>query len=293
MDERCLPAWAAEPLRLREAIVYTSTWSGFTEQAIEKDLYCSVLLSQLKSLFDHAGLVFKGGTAISKVYAQFHRLSEDLDFVVSVAVDAVRSRRRTLFAPVKNHLESLASTDPWRTVATSVRGFNESMQYSVEFRYVSCVSGTTEPVFVEVSLREPVIEPSVERVAETLLLDPRTRKKAIPPIPVAVMTEAEAYAEKVRAALCRREPAIRDFYDLLQAVDGGLIDLNESRLRDLIRRKIAIPGNAPPDFSPDRRERLRGQVATRLQPVLRQEDFDRFDFNRVMLLLSDLELQLS
>ena len=49
-------------------------------------------------------LVFKGGTCLSKVYADFYRLSEDLDLVVPVPIDARRSARSELAAPLERHL---------------------------------------------------------------------------------------------------------------------------------------------------------------------------------------------
>jgi predicted nucleotidyltransferase component of viral defense system len=42
-----------------------------------------VLLEYLAAV-DEA-LVFKGGTCLAKVYADFYRLSEDLDFVIPMA----------------------------------------------------------------------------------------------------------------------------------------------------------------------------------------------------------------
>ena len=47
----------------------------------EKDYFCSVLLADLRVAFQQ-GLVFKGGTSLTKVYAEFYRLNEVLDFVI-------------------------------------------------------------------------------------------------------------------------------------------------------------------------------------------------------------------
>jgi hypothetical protein len=60
-----------------------------------------------------------------------------------------------------------------------------------------------------------------------------------------VLSLREAYAEKLRAALMRDEPAIRDFFDVDQAISAGRLDLTDSRLIQLVREKLSVPGNGP------------------------------------------------
>jgi Nucleotidyl transferase AbiEii toxin, Type IV TA system len=76
--------WYHEDLpRFRGALTLTEAETGFSSRLIEKDYYCSLLLDDLPGPFQQ-GLVFKGGTCLSKVHAEFFRLSEDLDFCISV-----------------------------------------------------------------------------------------------------------------------------------------------------------------------------------------------------------------
>src|SRR4030042_642789 len=131
----------------REAILYTATLTGFTSELIEKDYFCSILLSYLYG--DDTPLIFRGGTCLSKIYGEFYRLSEDLDFTISVPFDAPRSLRRKKIEPLKK-----------------------------------------------------------------LLNDPFSRKPAVQEFSILCMSQREAYAEKIRAALTRKELAIRDFYDI-------------------------------------------------------------------------------
>ena len=79
--------------------------------------------------------------------------------------------------------------------------------------------------------------------------DPFRRVPALDSFPVAVLSRQEAYAEKLRAALSRREPAIRDHYDVDHAFRTGRIQPQDGRLVDLVRQKLAVPGNEPIDFS--------------------------------------------
>ena len=75
----------ADPDIFREALAHSEAATGFTATLIEKDYYCSLILQYLFGR--ETSLVFKGGTCLSKIYADFYRLSEDLDFVISVNWD--------------------------------------------------------------------------------------------------------------------------------------------------------------------------------------------------------------
>jgi predicted nucleotidyltransferase component of viral defense system len=97
---------------------------------------------------------------------------------------------------------------------------------------------------------------------------------------VRAIAEEEAYAEKARAALSRREPAVRDFYDFDYAIRTGRVDPTAGEFVALVRQKLAVPGNDRIDLSEERREQLQRQVETELKPVLRPGDFEAFDFER-------------
>src|SRR3989304_4616101 len=86
----------------RETILYTANTTGFTSELIEKDYFCSVLLSYLYA--NGSPLIFRGGTCLSKIYGEFYRLSEDLDFTISVPFHAPRSIRRKKIEPVKKEI---------------------------------------------------------------------------------------------------------------------------------------------------------------------------------------------
>jgi len=103
----------------------------------------------------------------------------------------------------------------------------------------------------------------------------------VAPIELPVITLREAMAEKLRAALTRRNPAIRDLYDLDYAVRNLDLQLNDEDLITLVREKLAVPGNPSPEFGPERLAEFRGQVNQRLKPVLRDQDFAAFDLERI------------
>jgi len=105
---------------------------------------------------------------------------------------------------------------------------------------------------------------------------------------VTALALEEAYAEKTRAALTRREPAIRDFYDVDFALGRLNLDLKDHRLMVLVTDKLKVPDNDPIDISQSRREILRAQLDTQLKPVLRPQDFEKFDLDRAFELVAEM-----
>ena len=72
MDEASFPyPHNTDPDIFREALSYSEAVTGFTSTLIEKDYYCSLILQHFFG--GDTPLVFKGGTCLSKVYADFYR----------------------------------------------------------------------------------------------------------------------------------------------------------------------------------------------------------------------------
>jgi predicted nucleotidyltransferase component of viral defense system len=279
--------WLDDHVLLREAVTRTARDTGFATPLVEKDVFCSVALAALgPELPEH--VVFKGGTCLSKVYTDFYRLSEDLDFAVPVPLDYKRSQRRALIEPVKDIVDTIPSRCPHLVVRQVLRGANVSTQYLGVLEYESRIDGKPAEIKVEIGLREPSLCNPVLQDAATLLLNPITGKRALPPVPVRAMAPLEVWAEKTRAALTRREAAIRDFFDLDYALRHAAIDMQEPEFRSLVRKKISIPGTEPVQLTSERRAALDAQIGTMLRPFLRTSDRERFDLNRIWQALLDL-----
>lgn len=103
-----------------------------------------------------------------------------------------------------------------------------------------------------------------------------------------VLALEEAYTEKIRAALTRREPAIRDFYDINYAVARLDLDLKDPYLIELVIKKLKVPDNDPIDISDSRKAELQTQLDTRLKPVLRRQDFEKFALDRAFELVAEM-----
>jgi predicted nucleotidyltransferase component of viral defense system len=277
--------WHEDRELFRTALSFTATRTGFAERLIEKDYFCTVVLDYLAGV---EGLVFKGGTCLAKVHAAFYRLSEDLDFVIPMQTEATRRQRSARTATLKRAISELPARLPMLRVVEPLRGANESAQYLATVAYASMVSGDDEAIKIEIGLREPLLEPPVVAPAATVVLNPVTNSPLVAPVEVVCMSLREALAEKTRAALSRREAAIRDFFDLDYAARVLRIGLAEPAMIELAKAKLAVPGNGPVDVSADRLSELRAQVDAQLRPVLRPADFEAFDLDRAFRIASNI-----
>ncbi len=277
---RAAADWLEDEELFRQALERTARDHGFAAVLIEKDFFCSLVMAALTAEAPDY-LLFKGGTCLSKVYTDFYRLSEDLDFSIPVGPRSSRAQRRRLIEPIRTLCSGLSSRWPQISVLEPLRGANLSRQYIQTLGYRSRIGGTTARVRVEIGMREPgLMAPRLEP-AGTILANPLTGGPALPQFPVRVMAEEELWAEKVRAALGRREPAIRDFFDLDYALRTKTLNLSAPDFIALVARKLAVTGTGPGELTDQKRAKLERQIETNLKPVLRTRDIERFDLNRV------------
>jgi len=271
--------WHEEaPGELREAIRFTGEETGFAPRLIEKDYFCSVILEALAEA--DVPLIFKGGTCLAKVYSGFFRLSEDLDFSIPTAPDSTRRVRSRAVAPVKTIVDTLPNRIPGFELLVPLEGHNASTQYNATLGYRSLLVSRTETIQLEIGLREPILTPPERAQVHTVLRHWLQGDALLETFPARCLTYAEAMAEKLRAALSRKEVAIRDFFDIDHAVCVAGLDVAGAELVRLLRAKLAVPGTGAVNVSPERLDDLRQQVDAQLRPVLRPREFDLFDVDR-------------
>lgn len=167
-------------------------------------------------------------------------------------------------------------------------GANQSTQYASVIGYDSLLGKGQETIKVEIGLREPLLTSVSNAVVRTALLDPVSGQSTVPQVALPCISRMEAFAEKARAALSRREVAIRDLYDIDYAVQRLGLRPQDPLLIDLVRRKLAVPGNGPVDISQARLAMFRQQLDPRLKPVLRSKDLAQFDLERAIRIMVDI-----
>ena len=87
-----------DPDLLAEAIIFAARRTGLAPRLVEKDYFCSVVLEFLAEA--NPGLTFRGGTCLAKVFSDFYRLSEDLDFTCSIPSRTTRRERSRKARPM-------------------------------------------------------------------------------------------------------------------------------------------------------------------------------------------------
>ncbi len=165
----------------------------FDQLMVEKDYFVTMLLYLLK---DVEGLYFKGGTALQKIFLNYSRLSEDIDFTVTRGIEEVskeiieKIKRESLFGEI--------------TTDKNVAGF---MRLVVHFKGFS---NQDDEVFIDLNKRA------------RLLLKPERHKinhfykNHIPEFYCNTLAKEEMLAEKMAAAIGRNKP--RDHFDLYRII---------------------------------------------------------------------------
>ncbi|MBU3665990.1 MAG: nucleotidyl transferase AbiEii/AbiGii toxin family protein [Chthoniobacterales bacterium] len=279
-----LERWLGSRGELQAAVEFTAAKTGFQPALVEKDFWCSVVLGRLYAT-EECPLVFKGGTLLSKAYVAFNRMSEDLDFTLPTApgiTRGVRSKRaREVGALVETATVGLLRTDEkgWQS-------FNSSTQHRITLWYPS-VFGGEGSIKLEVGQREEPMREIAAVPLATLLRDPLFDEEGVQPVMAASLSREEAYAEKVRAALTRDEPAPRDLFDLDYAVQEGVLDWEDAEFLRLAARKVAMEKDMD-WLAAERLETFQRLIEGELRPVLRPDTFAAFDFTRSVATLENL-----
>ena len=268
------------------AIQYTVATTGFRAELIEKDYFCSLVLS---SLYDKntCPLIFKGGTLLAKVYGDFYRLSEDLDFTYDMPLKTTRNERREVSLIIKKIYHQIGEKTDGINIAMDLKGSDESKQYNGELTYISQVANGQGTIKFEVSLKDTLLAKPSKQKAQTLVLNPFTGEKLADLFPILCYAKKEAYAEKIRAAFCRQQPAIRDFYDISYAIDKNIITLQDDAFIKIVRSKIKAQAKNFKLLTNEKIQLLQAQLLPDLFPTLRSNDYNAFDLSKVLQQLQE------
>lgn len=198
---------------------YLAGLKGFNLIYLEKDYFLTVLLYLLK---DTEGVVFKGGTALNKIFLNHTRLSEDLDFACRRDVPGTRERimgileeKREIFP----RFEFENQTREFFRMKVFYKGFFSKSDYAI----------------LDVNGKASVfLAPEKQEVPHFYEEMPRFK--------ILTLNKDELIAEKIRALVTRNQP--RDYFDVYVMLGKGFrIDL------PLVRKKLREAGQ---DFDAER-----------------------------------------
>jgi len=219
-----------------KALGRASKKKGFLFPLIEKDYYLTLILSRVYELSEN--LVFKGGTCLNKVYYEYYRLSEDLDFsMILPEYKATRGQRRKCIQPIKDKIEKFIEQFGMRLHDAGNPGRNESKQYVYNFVYQSALHEVEAKIKFEIGLRFNPLDTIKKRPIQHVFLHPFTGDPLFDGGQINCLSLNELIAEKLRAGAIRKIIAPRDFYDI-DFVLRNKFDLTNKEVITLFKKKL-------------------------------------------------------
>ncbi len=205
--------------------------TGFNVATLEKDYALTWLLSGIywedSKLRDI--LIFKGGTAIRKIYFPEWRLSEDLDFTIMQEVNP--SDLKLGFEHVFSSISKKSN------IAYSFSAFN-AREYAIfaDVQFLGPI-GFKNKIAHDISLKEKMVE-------KPLRIKVKPEYEDIPEFEVLVYSPNEILVEKLRSILQRGKA--RDYYDVWRLMKEK--EFNPDKIKELLILKCQITGV---EFKPD------------------------------------------
>ena len=275
---------------LKDVIYYLSDKQGFIASVIEKDFHLTRILNGVNEYLS-TDIVFKGGTLLNKVYLNYHRLSEDLDFTYRGDADlSTRGKCSKAITPIREKMPAFLDRLELTSDNPQGKGFNNSTQYLFDIQYQSVLLDKKENIKLEISLRQlPFLEPE-QVIIKHFFQDPFTGEDLIEQGKVLALSLEESVAEKLKAAISRPIPAIRDYYDLWHFIRNGF-DFNRSDFLEMVDKKLRLDGyernySQNLGLSEQSIQELKRSIDTSLVLMIRRDE--KFDLDEVLIFFDKL-----
>jgi predicted nucleotidyltransferase component of viral defense system len=241
---------------------------GVRDQQIEKDYILSWIL---QGIAQHGRLstaiVFKGGTALKKIYFEEYRFSEDLDF--TLLDDGIPNGDIfKFFAEVFEFVKEEAN------ISLAITDSNEHQDGGINF-FISYVGpmggiGANKKVKVDISRSEHLVFEPVMREVLPGYSDQNDHR-------LLCYSLEEILVEKMRSVMQRMQA--RDFYDLWYLLEIHQIDVAYYAVE--FEKKCEIKGIDPSDFHRKLEQRL-PQYKGRWKSSMSDQIQDLPDFDQVV-----------
>ena len=267
----------------------------FTTYVIEKDYYLIKLLTAIEE-FCQDRLVFKGGTALNKVFLGYYRMSEDLDFINIIEKPlATKKERSKAIDFLRDVLDEICKKSNLMCKDKHGKGANQSTQYFFNFGYESIITNTKGTLTLEVSQRNnPILQPQKKSI-DHIFKDPFTGEYLFPAGTVLCLEFEELIAEKTRAMITRKEVASRDLFDLQYLYDAkfNFFDKDYIKLLKQKLREDSFSDDLPcyrRNFGRSNEEiaRLKGKIEAELFPVISPKQAEEFDADKTLNLFNSI-----
>jgi len=180
----------------KDRITEIASTKGFNSIVMTKDYYVTAILYLLKDL---KGLYFEGGTALQKIFLDYARLSEDVDYTVTKDLDKIK----------KQVTDKLMSSGLFEkaTEDKDVEGYTR-----IVLHYKN-LENQQDTVFIDLNRRAKLLEkPEKQEIIHFYT-------EEIPRFSVNTLAKKELFAEKLSAAINRNKP--RDHFDIYMITKKG------------------------------------------------------------------------
>ncbi len=259
-------------------ILESSNSYGFDAYKLEKDFLLTVILIFIWRHYKE--LVFKGWTCLNKIYLDYFRLSEDLDFVL--INNGTRTERKAILEEYKQKLtKDLAIL--WLEITDQRTKFNEDRQWIFNFSYTSLIDNSPQNIQIDITMKEKLeIEPT-RKYIKSMFISKTMEESIFVEHTITCMEFDEIVAEKTRASLTRTQPAIRDFFDVWYI--KNFVKFDFERIMNLIETKLEESNH---EYTIDESfDLLEKQIETDLKPVLKK-NFE-FDLKEIFEFIKQLK----
>lgn len=169
---------------------------GFDIDIMLKDYYATIILYLLK---DVKGIYFKGGTALHKIFLNYTRLSEDIDFTVTKDMEQIKEEIKNILKKSKLFEKITKDKD--------VEGFTRLVIHYKNF------SNEYDSVFIDLNKRDKLLMKPEKHTIKHFYTN-------IPEFYINTLAKAEMIAAKMSAAITRNKP--RDHYDLYKIIKAKI-----------------------------------------------------------------------
>src|SRR3989344_2971711 len=210
------------------------------EDIIKKDLLLTLILAEFEKMDLGKDLIFKGGTLLSRNYLNYHRFSEDLDFVHKDSGDLREMTRANRERKIKDYINFF--TPKLKEAADAL-----SLEFSIDRsdkKFCKMLNGRAVYTFklyysdvnfikVEINFVEKLIN-KPEKVSIKSITDFFDSKTVLYELGLSYQnfnvlsySIEEIKLEKYRAILTRNKFQERDLFDLFLIKNSLKVDLNQ------------------------------------------------------------------
>jgi uncharacterized protein len=197
----------------KKLIVDVVAHTGFDYDLMLKDYYVTVVLYLLR---DVKGIYFKGGTALNKIFLDYARISEDVDYSLTRSIEEV-----------EQEIKEVVEKSTFFEKVTHDKRVHKFTRLIAHYKGFDGEDGT---VLIDLNERANLLlEPETYQI-------PHHYPESIPTFLVLTLAQKEMMAEKMAATIGRNKP--RDHYDLYMILKHKFpIDIS------LVQKKCQASGN--------------------------------------------------